>query len=167
MKPLISLRRFALAAGFIVVLALRCEARDCAVVKVGAISVEARISEKDPLVVTLSITNGSSTDLIIDKSQVPWTSYYALTLKAFRVDALNGQLSVLSRSKPIADPPPGVLRVPRYEAASGSISLKRSFADIEKALSDRDILLFWSFEIGYGEAKKLFHGTLLIHSPGG
>ena len=158
------LRAFVVALAWFSAYGLQARAGDHGALNNGSLGVQAAITHVERLAVFFSISNRSDKVVVIDKSQVSWASYYHLELKAYRFDGLRGSLHPLSRSRPIADPPVGSLRLLPQECASGSISLRRAFPKIEEALSTSDVLIFWRFAIGKEEARDCFQGTLLIHS---
>jgi len=129
--------------------------------------VEAHVqaSDRNSLVLDFSITNSSNINLIIDRADVPWMSYYALTMTATKTNRSGGGVTGgLPRKVRIADPPAGIIQIAPHDAITGSVALKRAFDNIEEALAVDDILINWSFQLTEGDVKKQFKGSLLIPS---
>lgn len=104
------------------------------------ISVE-RSSEFD---LHVTLTNRSGEPLTIYQHSLPWVGWYSILLTAVKTDALG---TVVEKSLIIDDPGPGRITIKPDETLTGKIPLVSRFPDLLNALKERDVIIFWSYQL--------------------
>lgn len=92
----------------------------------------------------VTLTDRSGKALTIYRHSLPWVGWYSLLLTAVRTDALG---TVIEKRSVIDDPGPGKITIKPGETLTGKISLVDRFPGILKALEDRDVIVFWSYQL--------------------
>lgn len=109
------------------------------------LSVELELSGKSStdyyLIITL--TNNSVEPLTIYQHSLPWIGWYSMLLFAFKIDAVG---TMINKTSPIDDPGPSRTTIQPNESLLGKLSLVSRFPDLPKALQDRDVIIFWSYQ---------------------
>ena len=131
-----------------------------------ALSVYARMSDSKAIVVEL--TNHSKEPIQFrSRTSLPWEWRYAILVKAFEANALGTEVEEVF---PISDPPhtENPVTLMPNEAISGIILLESRFPQLDEALKDSDVVLFWYYRpdlLGSVHVKDAFGVSRLSRAP--
>ncbi len=92
----------------------------------------------------IMLTNRSKNFLTIYQHSLPWVGWYSMLLIAVKMDVAG---SVIEKALPIDDSGPVRTTIEPDEILEGKISLVLRFSTFLEALKDRDILVFWSYQV--------------------
>ena len=92
----------------------------------------------------VTLTNRSGKPLTIYQHSLPWVGWYSILLTAVKTDALG---TVIEKSLIIDDPGPGRITIKPGETLTGKIPLVSRFPDLLNALKERDVIIFWSYQL--------------------
>jgi hypothetical protein len=93
--------------------------------------------------ILFTITSNSNKEITIHKHNLPWGSRLSLTLVAVELNTN----TYLKQKLYIDDPSPTKLTIKPGESISGKISLNKRFYDLDKVLKNKDIIIFWSYQL--------------------
>jgi|WetSurMetagenome_2_1015567.scaffolds.fasta_scaffold551367_2 hypothetical protein len=113
-----------------------------------------------------TISNRSSSALILRRSNVPWMFPYTCTLAAVQTSHSSDQIAAMKMTRPLRDPPVGKFTIGANAAETGSIKLVRFFPEIVHVIKTNDVLVRWSYELRAIEFTNNFSGSILIPSEG-
>lgn len=82
--------------------------------------------------------------LTIFRDSLPWSIRRNLVLVAIRLDPSRTRLEEI---QPIDDPGPGELTLNPGERLSGTVELSHRFPGLNTALRERDVIVFWSYQM--------------------
>ena len=99
----------------------------------------------------VSVTNQSKNDLTLYKSELPWGNRYSMIVVAV---SLGGNNEVVSIVGLIDDPGPGTTVIHSGETISGEIDLARRFPQQWPGVSDKPLLVFWSYQLATSDERK-------------
>lgn len=92
----------------------------------------------------VSLTNQTGTAITMYEHGLPWKGAYSMIVIAARADAVG---TILERTLPIDDPGPTTITIQPGQVLTGSISLPERFPGFLDALRERDVIVFWSYQI--------------------
>jgi hypothetical protein len=92
----------------------------------------------------VELTNSSNEPLEVYEHSLPWVGWYSLLLIAAKTDAPG---TVLEKKTPVDDPGPGTTTLQPGQTLKGSISLVDRFPGFVEAVSSRDVIVFWSYQL--------------------
>ncbi len=106
------------------------------------IDVQAQSSPDLHLDVTLKNTTAAA--VTIYEHALPWVGSNSMLLIAVKTDAVG---TVLEKRSPVDDPGPATITIQPGETLTGTIQLVSRFPGFLDALEERDVIVFWSFQI--------------------
>lgn len=115
----------------------------------------------------VTLTNRSIEPLTVYHHSLPWAGWNSLLLVAVKTDTPG---TVIGKSQIIDDPGPDRITIKPGETLAGHISLVSRFPDLLKALEDRDVIVFWSYQFQPIDApplKRVSGHVLLSKLPDG
>jgi hypothetical protein len=89
------------------------------------------------------LTNNSTMPIIMYRSSLPWTRWICLRLCAVRARTAT---IVAEGPEPIQDAGAARVVVQPKEKIRGKVSLNERFPDLDKAVKDEDVIVFWSYQ---------------------
>lgn len=92
----------------------------------------------------VSLTNETPKPLTLYQHSEPWAGYYSTLLVAVKLDPMG---TVIESNTPVDDPGPGTITIQPGQTRTGQISLARHFPGFAEALADRDVIIFWSYQM--------------------
>jgi hypothetical protein len=92
----------------------------------------------------ISLTNESAERLTVYRHSLPWIGWYSILLVAAKTDAMG---TVLERSNPVDDPGTETIVIKPGETLTGQVSLVRRFPGFADAVKDREVIVFWSYQL--------------------
>jgi hypothetical protein len=129
------------------------------------IEVRASVQQCSPKSIQLrmTLTNTGKREIEIYRSDLPWgiKSSIVLVLVPNTPDP-----EMIKPALYIDDPGPDLVSIGSSQTVSGSIDLQHRFPDLAKALSRRDVLVFWSYrgELKDGATTYRASGSVLLES---
>ncbi len=95
--------------------------------------------------IEISLTNKASKSFECFEASLPWRYAHCLTLVLVGQDHRRTQLPYAG-PKLIDDPSAAVVQVQTNETLKGTISLKERFPDIDQAINEHGIDVFWAYQ---------------------
>jgi hypothetical protein len=92
----------------------------------------------------ITLINRSPESPMIYQHSLPWVGWNSMLLIAVKTDALGTALDKLS---PIDDPGPATITIRPGETLTGKIPLTHRFPGFLEALKERDVIVFWSYQL--------------------
>jgi hypothetical protein len=92
----------------------------------------------------LTLTNHTPQPLTVYEWYLPWVGTYSLILYAAKAN-IPGTL--IDKLLPVDDPGPATTTIQPGETRTGTIQLTRRFPGFRDALRDRDVVVFWSYQL--------------------
>lgn len=96
-----------------------------------------------PFILKLVLKYTGDKEVAIYKSSLPWENTYILILTAVEADATGTPLESYFR---IDDPGPSTMTVKPGQVLVGEIDLTRRFRNLSRAIQQRDVIIFWSYQ---------------------
>jgi hypothetical protein len=96
------------------------------------------------LALQMRLTNEADDPVEMPAHQLPWSNAYSTLVVAVETDAPG---TVLERSTPVDDPVVGMVTVQPRETLTGQIDLGARFPGLTAALAERDVVVFWSWQL--------------------
>ena len=92
----------------------------------------------------VAVTNKSAEPITIYRHSLPWVGWNSILLVAVKTNVLG---TVLEKRPLIDDPGPERVTIKPGEMLAGQILLTNRFPDLLKALKERDVIVFWSYQL--------------------
>ena len=92
------------------------------------------------------VTLKNTTTQVINmyKYNLPWEGMYSIIIIMVKADATG---SIIEKLLPIDDPGTAVITIKPGEMLKGFINLTDRFPKLDEITSDRDVILFWSYQL--------------------
>jgi len=92
----------------------------------------------------IALTNRSAESITIYTHSLPWVGWDSMMLIAAKTDAVG---TIIGKNTPIDDPGVDRITIKQNETLTGKISLVDKFPGFMEAIKDRDVIVFWSYQI--------------------
>ncbi len=92
----------------------------------------------------IKLTNRSAQPLTVYQHSLPWVGWHSMLLIAVKADATG---SVIEHSLLIDDPGAQTVTIAPDQTLTGGISLANHFPGLAEALKNRDVVVFWSYQL--------------------
>ncbi len=92
----------------------------------------------------VSLTNRTRGALSLYEHGLPWRDSTSMVVIAARTDAVG---TVLEQTLPIDDPGPATITIEPGQVLTGNIALCERFPGFLDAIRERDIIVFWSYQL--------------------
>lgn len=115
-------------------------------------------------ILSVTLTNRLPEPLTTFHHSLPWVGWDSILLIAVKTDAIG---TIIDKNIIIDDPGPARTTIQPGESLSGSISLLSRFPNLNEALKEHDVILFWSYQFLPIDAPPLkrMGGYMLIPKP--
>ena len=100
----------------------------------------------------ISLANETPKPLTLYQYSLPWAGYYSTLLVAVKLDPAG---TVIERNTPVDDPTSGSVTIQPAQVLTGEISLQRHFPRFAEALAERDVIVFWSYQMKPNDGDQL------------
>jgi hypothetical protein len=92
----------------------------------------------------ITLTNDTAKPLTMFQHSLPWIGWYSIIMLAVKADAPG---TPLERPSPVDDPTTGTIVIQPGETLTGQLSLVKQFPDFAEAIKNRDVIVFWSYQL--------------------
>ena len=109
--------------------------------KAGRGGIQVKVGTLEPLRLEITLRSGTNQSVVINKSQLPWATRYAMVLVAAKSDS-----EALEKVLPVEDPARKQISVEPGQTLSGTLDLDGMFEGLDEARKKSDVHLFWAYQ---------------------
>ena len=103
--------------------------------------IQVKVGSLQPLRLEVTLRSGAKERVVIDKSQLPWATRYAMVLVA-----TNSNSEPLEKVLPVEDPARKQISVQPGQTLTGTIDLDGIFKGLDEVRKKSDVHLFWAYQ---------------------